>query len=406
MADAQGDRQSVAVSSTNDNRTGQGILPASPKLAWAIIAILTCMAAVSLYVGVREALITGIDFQWSGAHLLGEHIDPWKTMISGDPNHLIRPGQTPNYLHELYVILLPAGYLPLSKALAVWCGVNLLLLSATLWLVIRMFSLDRMHAILLILLVLSSTPFRMTMSNGQHGIFILFMMTLVFYLRAPAARGIFLGISYCKYSFSPLLVFFLIFKKRFAMLVMSAIAPAIGLLVVWRMLGGNLHALALEPFRLSRYGVGLGYADIMTPIEMTLRNAGYSAQLAYLVPTMVGMLAAIVAAAVLGRTQRLSEKAQFAVILLLTLFCFKHLLYDFVVMLVPLAIVLMVGKSAARTVALVGILYFWFGSTIVNRLESDLHVITVVCNGIVLLVTTMAVAKVSVGSERRGAESI
>jgi Glycosyltransferase family 87 len=406
MADPQSDRQPVTGFSSNDNRTVQGVLPASPTLAWAIIAIVACMAALSLYVGVREALVTGIDFQWSGAHLVGEHIDPWKTMINGDPNHLIRPGQTPNYLQELYVILLPEGYLPLPKALAVWCGVNLLLLSATLWLVIRMFGLNRMHSILLFLLTLSSTPFRMTMSNGQHGIFILFLMTLVFYLRAPTARGFFLGVSYCKYSFSPLLVFFLILKRRFVMLAMSAIAPAIGLLVVWRMLGGNLHTLALEPFRLSRYGVGLGYADIMTPIEMTLRNAGYSAQLAYLIPTIVGMLAAVVAAVVLSRTQRLSEKAQFAVILLLTLFCFKHLLYDFVVMLVPLAIVLIAGKSAARTVALIGILYFWFGSTIVNRLESELHVITVVCNGILLLVTTMAVAKTAAETVRYSAEPI
>ena len=395
------------VRASGDNRDiRDGVLPASPALAWAIIAILACMAALSLYVGVREALVTGIDFQWSGARLIGQHLDPWKIMIDGDPNHLIRPGQTPNYLHELYVFLLPTGYMTLSKALAVWCVVNLILLSGTLWLVTRMFEIDRMHSILLTLLVFSSTPFRMTMSNGQHGIFILFMMTLVFYFGKPAARGFFLGVSYSKYSFSPLLVFFLILKRRFKTLLMSAIAPAIGLFVVWRLIGGNLLTLALEPLRLSRYGVGLGYADIMTPIEMTLRGAGYSAQLAYLIPTIVGMVAAIIAAIVLARTRQLSEKAQFALILLLTLFCFKHLLYDFVVMLVPLALVLTAAKSTARTIALIGILYFWFGSTIVNRLESDLHVITVVCNGLILLTITFACAKIATAVPEAATQSM
>jgi Glycosyltransferase family 87 len=396
MSDLQHNADPVTESSTHNSRTPQGVLPQRAALAWAVLAIVGCMAAISLYVGVREALVTGTDFQWSGARLIGQHIDPWKTMMEGDPNHQIRPGQTPNYLHELYMFLLPVGYLSLSKALAVWCAVNLLLLSATLWCVIRMFHMDRMHAILLALLVLSSTPLRMTLSNGQHGLFILLMLTLVFYLRAPAARGIFLGISYSKYSFSPLLVFFLILKKRFLMLIMSAVVPAVGLFVVWRMLhGSNLLTLATEPLKLSRYGVGLGFADIMTPIEMTLKNAGYSAQLAYVIPTAVGMLAAVISAVTLARMKNLSENAQYALILLLTLFCFKHLLYDFVVMLAPLAIVLTAGKSAARTIALIGILYFWFGGTIVGRLESELHVVTVICNGIVLLITTLSVARLT-----------
>lgn len=398
MTDTWDERRPATGSSANRTGVRQGILPASPPLAWTILAIVACMAALSLYIGVSEALVTGTDFQWSGARLIGQHLDPWKIMLSGDPSHLIRPGQTPNYLHELYIFLLPVGYLSLSKALAVWCIVNLLMLGCTLRLVTRMFAMGRMHSILLTLLVLSSTPFRMTMSNGQHGIFILLMMTLFFYLRESGARGIFLGISYSKYSFSPLLVFFLLFKRRFKTLLVSTLAPGVGLFLVWLLIHGNLRTLALEPFKLSRYGVGLGYGDVMTPIEMALRSAGSSPQLAYQIPTLVGMLAAVIAAFLLARAKGLNERAHFALILPLTLLCFKHLLYDYVVMLVPMALVLMARRSVARTVALLGILYFWFGSTFINRIESELHVGTVVCNSIVLLVTVLFLARVAATS--------
>jgi hypothetical protein len=380
-----------------DPRQQHGILPASPSAAWAILAVLACMAALSLLVAVREALITGIDFQWSGAHLIGEHLDPWKIMLEGDPAHLIRPGQTPNYLHELYIFLLPTGYLSLPHALAVWCAANLIMLAATLWLVIRMFALDRMHAILLTLLVLSSTPFRMTLSNGQHGIFCLLMMTLVFYLHSEPGRGLFLGISYSKYSFSPLLVFFLLLKRRFTLLLASAIAPAIGLFLVWLFLRNRLGVLALEPFKLSRYGVGFGYGDVMTAIEMILHSHGYSLQRCNQISTAVGMSAAMISAFAIARAKGIAERAQFAMILLLTLFCFKHLLYDYVVLLVPAALLMRAAKSMARTLALLGILYFWFFTTILNRLEQDIHPLTILCNGIILIATTVFVAKASAG---------
>lgn len=368
-------------------------LPASARLATTILAALGVIGMLSLAVAVREAFKTGIDFQWSGARLVGQHIDPWKVFLDGDPQHWIIMGQIPNYLHELYILLLPIGMLSLPRALMVWCFINLAMVAAILLLTVRMFGLDRRHALLLTSLVLASTPFRMTLSNGQHGYLILLLLTLFFSVRNTATRGLFLGLSYAKYSFSPLLVFFLALRLRIVVLLLSAIPPAIGFFLVWHMVHGDAKTLLMEPFVLARTTVGLGYADVMTPIEMILRGAGYPAHLISSIPTLVGMGMAVVCAVVLSRRRDLEERVQFALILLLTLFCFKHLLYDFVVMLVPMALLFTLPASRARIVAFCGILYFWFASTVVNRLEHDLHAATVIVNSVILLATTIALTR-------------
>lgn len=326
-----------------------GVLPQSAAFTRAILIVLALLAIVSSYVAVREALSSGIDYQWSGAHLLSLHQDPWKTYILGDPNKQIILGQQPNYLHEFYVILLPLGSMPFETARAFWCVINLVLLAGILVMISRLFQLDRNHSILLALLVLSSTPFRVTMSNGQNGIFILFMFTLLFYFRNRAVKGLALGLSYSKYSFSPLLVLVLLFKRRFGVFLISLIPPAIGLVCTWFILGGNIKQLAFEPLQTSKIAMGPGFGDVMTPLEIGLRHAGFAPNLAYLIPTLVGLSSAVIFAFFIARAKNLDEKIQFAVIIALTLFCFKHVVYDFIVLLVPVAAALNAKKSTART---------------------------------------------------------
>jgi hypothetical protein len=344
-----------------------GILPSSPKWRSTILMFLAVMAAVSTFVAIKEAVSTGTDFQWSGAHLLAQHQDPWRTYIDGDPQRQIILGQQPNYLAEFYLMLGPLGRMPFPKALVWWCGLNLVFLAGNLFLLQRMFTLDRDHTLLLTFLVLSSTPFRVTMSNGQHGIFILLMLTLVFYMKSRWTKGVALGISFGKYSFSPLVVMLLLVKKRLDVVLISTIPPLIGLLIAWRMLGGKLKTLAFEPIATSKLAMGPGNGDIMTPLEIFLRNHGVAAAQTYTIPALFGLIVAMGVAVWIGRNKRLDERMQLAVVLVMTLFCFKHVLYDFVVLMVPVAAALMAPKSRARALVLVCMVHFWFITTIVNR---------------------------------------
>jgi hypothetical protein len=82
--------------------------------------ILAAPAAVSLAVGVRNVLRRSQDMHWSGSHLLGERIDPYLQFLHHDPEHRLPVSQVPNYLHELYLVMLPLGLLPFGAARALW----------------------------------------------------------------------------------------------------------------------------------------------------------------------------------------------------------------------------------------------------------------------------------------------
>jgi len=371
-----------------------GVLPTSPAWRWTILIVMGLVASVSTLVAVKEAVTRGIDFQWSGAHLLVQHQDPWKTYLDGDPHGQIILGQQPNYLPEFFLMLGPLGRMSFSHALVWWCGLNLLFLAGNLLLIRKMFHLDRDHMLLLTFLVLSSTPFRVTMSNGQHGIFILLMLGLVFYLKHPWPRGLALGVSFGKYSFSPLIVMVLLVKRRFDVVLISIIPPLTGLLIAWRMLGGNLKTLAFEPIATSKLAMGPGNGDIMTPLEIFLRNHGVAAGPTYSVPALLGLVVAMGVAIWIGRSTRFDDRIQLALVLIMTLFCFKHVQYDFVVLMVPVAAALVAPKSMARTIVLLCMVHFWFITSIVNRhFPARVYAPEVMIYAVVLLIMAIATSR-------------
>jgi hypothetical protein len=367
-----------------------------------VLLLLFMAAAVSSSVAIKEALVGGIDFQWSGAHLLGEGRDPWITYLSGDKQHEIILGQQPNYLPEFYELLIPLGAIRFSHALAWWCAINLLLLALTLVMVCRLFRLSNFHAAALTLLILCATPFRVTMSNGQHGIFILFLLTALYYLSNRVLKGFALGLSYSKYSFSPLFVLVALVRQRWYVLTMSLVLPVVGLLIAWRILGGNLLSLAMEPLKTSKIAMGPGDADIMTSAEILVRNAHLSANLVYLLPTLLGLSLAIAIAMWIGRSY-FSNETEFVLVMLFTLLCFKHGLYDYVVLLVPVAALLAASRTKARLIGLLAVAYFWFGSTVLNRVRPGVHLDTSILNFVMLLTLCIAVLWISLKQE--GTES-
>ena len=86
----------------------------------AALLIGSLFALASMLVAIRNALHRSMDFQWSAAHLLLLHRDPWAVYLSGDRYHEFLLCQIPLYLHELYLLLLPFGFLSFAKAKLPW----------------------------------------------------------------------------------------------------------------------------------------------------------------------------------------------------------------------------------------------------------------------------------------------
>ncbi|HEY6412220.1 MAG TPA: glycosyltransferase 87 family protein [Edaphobacter sp.] len=327
------------------------------SIVW-LNSVLVLPAALSLYAGFANARLRSQDFQWSAANLLLQGIDPYHQFLAHDPQHLILLSQTPNYLHELYILLLPFGALSFPHAKPVWALLNCLFALLSSLLLRRIYALDRSQTLLLSLLLFSSTSFRIALGNGQQSLFELFLFCLVFAVQKPAGKGIALGLSYLKYSFSPVLVLFLAFRRQFRILAISLLPPLLGLFVMWMLVHGNILTLLLEPFAVSRSDSVKGLGDLMTILETAFNGILPASQLALLTP-VAALLASVICAFVLSRHEPPSPRRDGAVLAVATLLFFPHRIYDYVFLVIPLAAALAAPFQKAKAYLLAVIVLLW-----------------------------------------------
>ena len=301
-------------------------------------------AAASLRRGVLHGLARGQDLQWSGAHLAALGIDPYRQYLAGDPGHHILLAQVPNYLQELYLMLLPLGALRFETARAVWLGLNLLFLCAIVLSLRRMYGLGGRRTTLLLLVTLIGAPLRIALGNGQQSLLELLFFCLVFTFQGRAGRGLALGLSYAKYSFAPVLVVYLLLRRRLGPLLLSTIPVLAGLTGLWALVHGSLGAVALEPLDVSRTGVTAGLGDAMSLVWAA--NQGRRLPPAWEHALMYGtalVLSCLCAAFISRRAPgaasggRSAEPAAAGMLATASLLCFTHLTYDYVFLMVPLA---------------------------------------------------------------------
>lgn len=328
-------------------------------IVW-INAGLAFPAAVSLYLGVRNSLLRSQDFQWSGTHLTLEHVDPYNQYLRHDPEHRILLSQVPNYLHELYILLLPLGALSFSHAKPIWALLNCLFAVLIAFILRCIYDLSRSQAFFLLLLLFASTPFRIVLGNGQQSLLELLFFCLIFYFTKPAGQGIALGLSYSKYSFSPVVFLYFCFCRRFRVLAISFLVPLVGLLLMGLLVHGSLVTLFTEPLAVSRIGVTPGLGDLMTITQTIFHNI--------LPEPLVGKLmygAALLAsgayAFTLSRAGSQSLGRDAAALAVANLICFTHLSYDYVFLAVPLAAALAAPFQWAKVYILATVALLWFG---------------------------------------------
>lgn len=339
----------------------------------------TILALISIADGIRNSILHSLDFQWSPARLLAHHVDPWATYLAGDRGHRILLNQVPNDLHELYVAMLPFGYLPPMPAKIIWAIINVALVLLSCRLVARMYELSGRKAWLFTLLVLASTSARVTIGNGQVTALILVSLALWAIAMSSRGRGLLLGIAWAKYSVPPVLAAFLLLRRRWRLLLYSLLPPVAGFLFFYGWLRTPFWTLLLEPFRTSTNNVSPGLANIMAVSEIALRHpplfhpvpdafylspaAGWTAAIPYL----CGIALAIgIAIYLFVRGKQVDGRVLMACLTTACLLCFKHQIYDFLFLMFPLAVALRAESNAARNWLLGLIAYFWYGERLLH----------------------------------------
>lgn len=339
----------------------------------------TFLALLSIADGIRNSILHSLDLQWSPARLLASHVDPWATYLAGDPGHRILLNQVPNDLHELYLAMLPLGYLPLMPAKIIWAVINVALVLLSCRLVARLYELSGRKAWLFTLLVLTSTSARVTIGNGQITALVLASLALWAIAETSRSRGMLLGIAWAKYSVPPVLAAFLFLRRRWQLLFYSILPPAAGFLFFYGWLRTPFWTLLWEPFRTSTNNVSPGLANIMAVSEIALRHPPLfrpAPDALYLspasgstaaIPYLCGIALAVgIAAFFFLRGQQVDGRVLMACLTTACLLCFKHQIYDFLLLMFPLAIALRAESNATRNWLLGLIAYFWYGERLLH----------------------------------------
>ena len=353
--------------------------PRTPRgrLAW--LAILAILAGLSLAQGFQNAHARSQDFQWSGVRMLFARIDPWAEYLRGDPLHLIHLSQIPNYLPVLYVLLVPIGFLPMKAGAMVWAVANVLFAILSAWFAGRFFGFGRALTFALACLLLTATPTRATLGNGQQGLLVLFLWCAsLLAVRLSDSRAALAGISYFKFNFAPATAIYLLLRGGLRAILFSALPSAAATLLIWLWLthGTNLRALVsviTGPLAVSKTGYfpSGGDPNLMDVLQVPLFPSfqpgtflanrpvpGWVAGLTFAIAAVLCF--AILYLATRQRDDRDAVGWHVALMAISSVVLFKHHPYDAVVLLIPFAYSLQHWKRAAGKLALLGIAYSWY----------------------------------------------
>ena len=360
------------------------------KIVLVLGSFLSIVSAATLLHGKINRISFGCDFQWSACRILLSRHDPWAIYLAGDPHHEFVLNQVPNYLHELYVILCPFGLLRFSEARIVWAFINVGLVCLICFCIAHLYELPKMKFWLLLVMVGTSASFRESIRNGQLNGLSIACIALWALACTQRSRGLLLGFSYTKYSFPPVLVLFLLLRKRWRLLFYSAIPPLIGFLILDAWLKTPSIKLAVEPFKTAMHPGALtpSSGNIILLAGETLKRVSPHSFWSIYFPQVLGLaLGLLIAAYFRQESGETDGRILLACLMTASLTCFPHLFYDYYLIVFCLAISLKARPSPTRNVSLAIIAYLWYVAPLLHtRIAQSLSLDVIVFCALLTLI--------------------
>jgi len=318
-----------------------------------IIAVLSLMAAVSVYKGCENAALTSQDFQWDAAKAFSMKINPYDESIS--PSGALEQGalgefyerfksinapqkMEANQFPSLLILLLPYTLFAPDVARFAWIISNLLFTGLIIWLLRQTFfeKMDSFVYICLSLLMLAGTPYRNQLGVGQHTLFAFaFFMLAVFCEKKGWAIGTTFGlfVSYFKYTLTAPLVLYFVYKKKYREIIISVLGHVILTIVSAVWLNDSVLNMIMKPLKVASVLSSEGGLDL----GALLGGSGLAFALA-------GVIAIVLFVFTL-KAPAGCENVIFAVSLLWSLILTYHRTYDFFV-LVCVACIFVISDNA------------------------------------------------------------
>ncbi|MCR5420502.1 MAG: glycosyltransferase 87 family protein [Lachnospiraceae bacterium] len=307
---------------------------------YALLAILTVMALISLLQGIRNALEFSQDFQWDATKTFTMRINPYDESLN--PSGILdRYGFEEYYLQmeanqfpSLLMLLIPYTFLPPLAARYAWIISNLIFTVGIIVLLRQTFlkKADKYVFVAFMLLMIAGTPYRNQLGVGQHTLFAFFFFLLAVRLDemedskcAYVFSVLSLFVCYFKYTLTVPLCIYFIYKRKYMKIIISAFFHVVLTLVAALWLDDSFINMIIKPLKVSSALSAEGGIDF----GALLKGSVFAYLLAFFV-----MLFLLVMSFKLSKEMELQV---ISILILWSLIITYHRTYDFFVITVVLA---------------------------------------------------------------------
>jgi len=321
-----------------------------------IITTLIFSGLISLIKGCYNAIESSQDFQWSGAKVLFQKENPYAFFLDEETrDEYFILAQAPNYSIWGYPIIFPYSVLEWEQAKIAWLTTNILL---SFFVVVLIFRLgrsdsDSYYFLVTILLLFSSTSYRTAISNGQHGILVLFFFLLsLCFLRNKILSALFLSMAWFKYSLTiPLSIFFLQNKKSQYVLGISVSICFLLTAMLSFYTESEFFSLFFGPILSAIKSTGSGHLDVFSVFS----TAGFDI---YILPFIASSMLMFLGYLAMVQSGDVLEKL--SVLSMLSCCTVFHLQHDMIILVIPLIYYFMKeSKTLCDHAVFFMILYIW-----------------------------------------------
>lgn len=314
------------------------------------------LAAISLVQGCRNASAVSQDFQWDAAKALTLRINPY--IESMTPTGILEQYNWEDYYLQmeanqfpsLLMLLFPYTLLAPLAARYMWLASNLVFTAVMIVLLRKTFlaRLDGRLFAVLMLFMISGTPYRNQLGVGQHTIFsFMFFLAAVCFSRREEESGhrgysvgtvMCLAVSYFKYTLTVPLALYFVYKRKWKELILSVAIHVVLTIFAAFWLDTGFWDMILQPLQVSSALAAEGGIDFGALLQ------GSPAAF---------VLAGVVMLVLFVLMLRMPQQADASVIGILTLWSLiltYHRTYDFFVLVVVAALFCEAGQGmTART---------------------------------------------------------
>jgi len=314
-----------------------------------LVGLLALLGFLSLVFGVRNAIRGSCD--------LRPHYEATCQWVHGTNPYETRGAVYAPYLPQVVFILAPFASSGFGTSRTLWAIANVGFLAISLVLLLHLFRLtaNRRRAILLACSILGWSSIRITIGNGQFGLFTLACLlgALVADQREkPMLAGLLLSLALIKWSLSAVFLLYFVLRRRWAV-VASLIGFCLAFLVVFSIhIGESPVRVVYSYLRVLAMAAGAKESYTNTS-EVTAIGSRYLGVFGYVLVALVlfGYLAWM--SVIVGRTKtRKMDQVFLAVCALWTLAAIPHLLYDAVILVLFAAFLLAWEEERGRRIAI------------------------------------------------------